>query len=78
MLLLHIEILLTQPEFVLRHKWDKNDIVIWDNNCTAHYATNDYGSTPRKMRRVTVKGEKPFGYNNIISKECDELLKIIR
>lgn len=69
---------MTQPELVLRHKWDKNDIVIWDNICTAHYATNDYGSMPRKMRRVTVKGEIPFGYNNIISRKCDELLKIIR
>jgi len=69
---------MTQPEFILRHKWDKNDIVIWDNNCTAHYAVNDYGSSNRKMRRVTIKGEIPFGYNNIISKKTEDPLKIIR
>lgn len=69
---------MTQPEFILRHKWEKDDIVIWDNMCTAHYAVNDYGSANRKMRRVTVKGDIPFGYNNIRSKKTEDLLKIIR
>jgi len=69
---------ITQPEFVLRYKWEKNDIVIWDNICTAHYAINDYDLAPRKMRRVTVKGDLPFGYNNIRSKTTTDLLKIIR
>jgi len=64
---------ITQPEFVLRHKWEKNDVVIWDNTCTAHYAINDYGSFTRKMRRVTIKG-----YNNIKSKKTEDPLKIIR
>lgn len=69
---------ITQPEFVLRHKWEKNDIVIWDNTCTAHYAINDYGISNRKMRRVTVKGDIPFGYNNIKSRKTEDPLKIIR
>ena len=69
---------ITQPEFILRHKWEKNDIVIWDNTCTAHYAINDYGDSPRKMRRVTIKGDIPFGYNNIKSKKTEDPLKIIR
>ena len=69
---------ITQPEFVLRHKWEKNDIVIWDNTCTAHYAINDYGSFTRKMRRVTIKGDVPVGYNNIKSKKTEDPLKIIR
>lgn len=69
---------MTQPEFILRHKWNKNDIVIWDNICTAHYAVNDYRFSNRKMRRVTIKGEIPFGYNNIISKKTEDPLKIIR
>jgi taurine dioxygenase len=69
---------ITQPEFVLRHKWEKNDVVIWDNTCTAHYATNDYGYSERKMRRVTIKGDIPFGYNNIKSKKTEDPLKTIR
>ena len=68
----------TQPEYILRHKWEKNDVVIWDNICTSHYAINDYGSALRKMRRVTVKGDIPFGYNNIKSRKTEDLLKIIR
>jgi taurine dioxygenase len=69
---------MTQPEFILRHKWDKNDIVIWDNMCTAHYAINDYDLETRKMRRVTVKGDIPFGYNSLKSETTTDLLKIIR
>lgn len=68
----------TQPEFILRHKWEKNDIVIWDNMCTAHYAVNDYGINTRKMRRVTVKGDIPYGFNNIKSRIIKDPLKTIR
>lgn len=68
----------SQPEFIMRHKWEKNDIVIWDNTCTSHYAVNDYGKSNRKMRRVTVKGDIPFGFNNIKSKIIDDPLKFIR
>jgi len=69
---------ITQPEFILRHKWEINDVVIWDNMSTSHYAINDYGTMTRKMRRVTIKGDTPFGYNNIISRKTDNPLKIIR
>ena len=69
---------MTQPEFVLRHRWSKNDIVIWDNKCTAHYAVNDYELLPRKMRRVTTKGDIPFGFHSLKSRQNNDLLKIIR
>jgi alpha-ketoglutarate-dependent sulfate ester dioxygenase len=67
-----------QPEFVLHHRWHKNDVVIWDNICTAHYAVNNYGISERKMRRVTVKGEVPFGYNDIQSRKTTDPLMMIR
>jgi len=67
-----------QPEFVLRHKWEKNDIVIWDNMCTSHYAISDYGLEQRKMRRVAVKGEIPFGNHNIVSRNTEDPLKSVR
>jgi len=69
---------ITQPEFTLRHKWQKNDIVIWDNCCTSHYAVNDYEQLTRKMRRITIKGDIPFGYNNIKSRTTKDLIKIVR
>ena len=67
----------TQPEYILRHKWEKNDVVIWDNACTAHYAINDYGTSSRKMRRVTIKGDIPYGYNNITSRKIEDPLKFV-
>lgn len=68
----------TQPEFILRHKWENNDVVIWDNICTAHYAVNDYGLFPRKMRRVTVKGDIPVGYNHLRSRKITDILQTVR
>ncbi len=47
---------MTQPAFVLRHRWRTGDVVIWDNRATMHYAVDDYGTTERRMRRVTIKG----------------------
>jgi taurine dioxygenase len=52
----------TQPEFIYRHKWSRNDLVIWDNRCTMHYAVSDYKSYgQRYMHRVTIKGEAVVG-----------------
>ena len=47
---------MTQPEFVLRHRWRDGDVVIWDNRSTMHYAVDDYGSSERRVRRVTIRG----------------------
>jgi len=69
---------MTQPEYILRHQWEPNDIVIWDNQCTAHYAVNDYGIEKRKMRRVTAEGEKPYGCNELYSRITKDPFKIER
>ncbi len=52
----------TQPEFLYRHQWRKNDIVVWDNRCTQHQALGDFDETQlRHMERTTVLGT-PSGY----------------
>ena len=52
----------TRPEFVYRHQWRANDIVIWDNRCTMHVALADFDETERRhMERTTVMGT-PSGY----------------
>jgi taurine dioxygenase len=52
----------TRPEFVYRHQWRKNDIVVWDNRCTMHQALGDFDETRlRHLERTTVLGT-PSGY----------------
>lgn len=47
----------TQPEFVHRHAWQVNDLVIWDNQATMHRGRSfDSHRYPRDLRRVTVQG----------------------
>ena len=49
----------SRPEFQYRHKWQLNDLVLWDNQALMHYAVADYSET-RIMHRIVVKGDKPF------------------
>lgn len=49
----------TSPEFVYRHRWNLNDVVMWDNRCTLHIALKDFDqSQPRHMMRCSMLGEK--------------------
>ena len=48
------------PDFQIRHTWLEGDVAFWDNRCTQHYASNDYGAAHRVMNRVTIVGDKPF------------------
>jgi taurine dioxygenase len=46
-----------QPEFIYAHKWQADDIVMWDNRCTMHCATPyDFSAYERTMHRTTIKG----------------------
>ena len=52
----------TRPEFVYRHQWRENDLLVWDNRCTLHQALGDFDETQiRHLERTTVKGT-PSGY----------------
>jgi len=52
----------TRPQFVYRHQWKQDDIVLWDNRCTMHIALGDYQEGEiRHLERTTVKGT-PSGY----------------
>lgn len=49
----------TSPEFVYRHQWALDDVVMWDNRCTLHIALKDFDQTqPRHMMRCSMRGEK--------------------
>lgn len=47
-----------QPEFIYRHAWRPDDLLIWDNRSTIHYAIQDYNED-RYMHRSTVIADKP-------------------
>ena len=52
----------TRFEFIYRHQWKKDDIVVWDNRCTMHLALGDFDETQRRhLERTTVLGT-PSGY----------------
>jgi alpha-ketoglutarate-dependent taurine dioxygenase len=50
-----------RPENVLRHRWSPNQLVLFDNRITQHYAVDNYDDQPRRLNRVTVAGEVPTG-----------------
>jgi alpha-ketoglutarate-dependent taurine dioxygenase len=52
---------ITKPEHVVRWRWRPDDVVMWDNRATQHYAVNDYGDAARKVQRVTIAGDIPVG-----------------
>ena len=49
---------LRTPEFQYRHKWRVNDLAIWDNRTSLHYALFDY-TEHRLMHRVVIEGDTP-------------------
>lgn len=49
----------TRPEFTVRWRWKADDLAIWDNRSTQHYAVDDYRPHRRLMHRATVIGDRP-------------------
>jgi taurine dioxygenase len=50
----------TRPEFVYAHRWRQGEVVMWDNRCTMHKATQyDAAGERRVMNRTVVKGDVP-------------------
>ena len=46
-----------RPQNIYRHRWQKDDLVMWDNRCLLHIALADYDRTKlRHMERATVNG----------------------
>ena len=54
MLVRHIQ----RPDFTMRWKWRANDIAVWDNRCTQHFAVPDY-TDARVMQRIVLAGARP-------------------
>jgi alpha-ketoglutarate-dependent taurine dioxygenase len=47
----------TKPEFVYTHKWQKGDLLLWDNCVVQHNAVSNYDwSQHRRIHRTTLAG----------------------
>jgi taurine dioxygenase len=49
----------TKPENIVRLVWQPEQLVIFDNRITQHYAIDNYDDLPRKLARITVAGDVP-------------------
>jgi taurine dioxygenase len=50
---------LTQEQFIYRHRWREQMLLMWDNRCTMHFAEGGYDGHLRLMHRTTVAGDAP-------------------
>jgi taurine dioxygenase len=48
------------PEFTMRWHWELDDVVVWDNRNTQHFAVPDY-TEERVLQRAEIAGEVPVG-----------------
>lgn len=48
-----------RPDFVVRWRWQRDDVAFWDNRVTQHYAVADYLPHRRVMHRATILGDIP-------------------
>jgi taurine dioxygenase len=49
-----------QDQFIYRHHWREQMLLMWDNRCTMHFAEGGYDGHLRLMHRTTVAGEPPI------------------
>lgn len=60
-LLADLEAHATQEKYVYRHKWQVDDVLMWDNRSTMHCVTPyDAAKEKRAVHRVVVKGDRPY------------------
>jgi len=59
----------TRPENILRWTWSPDQLLIFDNRITQHYAVDNYDAHPRRLNRVTVAGDVPVGVDGRSSEQ---------
>jgi alpha-ketoglutarate-dependent taurine dioxygenase len=47
------------PRFVYQHRWETDDVLMWDNRCTMHQVTPFDPRERRVMHRTTIVGTEP-------------------
>jgi taurine dioxygenase len=53
---------IASPLFIVRWRWQVNDVAFWDNRAFQHYAVRDYDEK-RVMQKSLLAGDRPYGPN---------------
>lgn len=61
------------PDYQLRIRWEPDQLVFWDNRSTQHYAVHDYWPQRRRMERITIRGDRPYGIETVESVGGDKV-----
>ncbi|MEA5456313.1 TauD/TfdA family dioxygenase [Sinomonas sp. JGH33] len=61
----------TRPENVVRVNWEANQLVLFDNRITQHYAPSNYDDQPRRLNRVTIAGDVPVAIDGTKSQAIE-------
>jgi taurine dioxygenase len=49
------------PAHIYRHRWSKDQLVMWDNRCTVHQACGGVPESQfRTMHRTSIRGQVPI------------------
>jgi len=48
-----------EPRFIYTHRWETDDVLMWDNRCTMHQVTPFDPRERRVMHRTTIMGTDP-------------------
>jgi len=59
----------TRPENLVRWSWSPDQLLIFDNRITQHYAVDNYDDLPRSLNRVTVAGDVPVSVDGRRSRQ---------
>ena len=51
----------SHPTYQVRFRWRTDSFAMWDNRSTQHCAAQDFGAARRRVERVTLLGDRPFG-----------------